>query len=90
MGSHEFATGAFSTMGFFAISDVARARFGWSGVLFLLAAYSASTLACEAAILARDLIKFRRGYVVKQVRTRGSLPLHLQRDSFFKEKTNRE
>lgn len=86
------AAGAFSTMGFFGISDAARARFGWSGVLFLLAAYSAWTLTCEVAILVRDLIKFRRGYVVNRVRTRGSLHPRFQKDTEpkYKEQTPRE
>ena len=72
------AAGAFSAMGFFRVADLVRVRSGWSGVLLLLAACSAWTLACEATVLTRDLFKFRRGYVVNPVRTKGSLPSWLR------------
>lgn len=80
------AAGAFAAIGFFRAYDGLRQRYGWSGVLLLLAGLSAWTIVCEGALLTRDLFKFRRGYVVNPVRTRGSLPLRYQTDSWaFKE-----
>jgi len=76
------AAGAFSAIGFFRVYDGLRLRYGWSGVLLLLAGLSAWTILCEGALLTRDLFKFRRGYVVNPVRTRGSLPMRYQTDSW--------
>ena len=76
------AAGAFAAIGFFRVYDGLRLRYGWSGVLLLLAGLSAWTIVCEGALLTRDLFKFRSGYVVNPVRTRGSLPLRYQTDSW--------
>ena len=77
--------GAFASIGFFRVYDGLRQRHGWSGVLLLLAGLSAWTIFCEGALLTRDLFKFRKGYVVNPVRTRGSLPLRYQTDWAIKE-----
>ena len=78
------AAGAFSSIGFFSGYDGLRTRFGWAGVLLLLAGLSVWTLLCEAVLLTRDLFKFRRGYVVNPVRTRGSLPIRYQKERYIK------
>ena len=78
------AAGAFSSIGFFRGYDGLRTRFGWAGVLLLLAGLSAWTLFCEAALLTRDFFKFRRGYVVNPVRTRSSLPVRYQKERYIK------
>ena len=79
------AAGAFASIGFFRVYDGLRQRHGWSGVLLLLAGLSAWTIFCDGALLTRDLFKFRKGYVVNPVRTRGSLPLRYQTDWAIKE-----
>ena len=68
------AAGATGSVVFLRVADRLRQRYGWSGVLRLLAGCAAWTLLCEFTLLFRDFLKFRSGYVVNPVRTRRSVP----------------